>query len=372
MGNNKKKRNKNKVKNISNLPNVSICTPTFNRRPFFKGLIQCIKDQDYPHTKIEWVIIDDGFDKIEDVIEEARQILDIKIIYHYESEQMPLGKKRNLMHSKCSFTSDDSIIVYMDDDDYYPPTRVSHAVKKLQSNQNVLAAGSSRLYIWFNTLDKMYMFGPYGPNHATAGTFAFKRKLLKQSHYEDDAVLAEEKHFLKNYTVPFIQLDPYHTILVFSHEQNTFDKRRLIQKENALCKETSVRCKNIVTKSEQIEFYTKHICETLKDYEPGDVKHKPDVLKEIERKDKIREEQQEKHIQNIKTHICVDDGKGNKKELTTGEVMTIMRESNMKIASLNKINKELTEEVMIYKAKINHYEDKIQEMEKKLEIKNLM
>ena len=25
------------------LPNVSICTSTFNRRPFFMGLIQCIR-----------------------------------------------------------------------------------------------------------------------------------------------------------------------------------------------------------------------------------------------------------------------------------------------------------------------------------------
>ena len=34
------------------LPFVSICTPTFNRRPFFRGLIECIASQDYPHYKI--------------------------------------------------------------------------------------------------------------------------------------------------------------------------------------------------------------------------------------------------------------------------------------------------------------------------------
>jgi len=39
----------------------------------------------------------------------------------------------------------------------------------------------------------MYKFGPYGPNHSTAGTFAFKRKLLKETRYEDNALLAEEK-----------------------------------------------------------------------------------------------------------------------------------------------------------------------------------
>ena len=33
--------------------------------------------------------------------------------------------------------------------------------------------------------------------HATAGTFAFKRELLKQTRYDDNAELAKEKHFKK-------------------------------------------------------------------------------------------------------------------------------------------------------------------------------
>ena len=31
-----------------------------------------------------------------------------------------------------------------------------------------LAAGSSIVYMYFNDLDKIYQFGPYGPMHATA------------------------------------------------------------------------------------------------------------------------------------------------------------------------------------------------------------
>ena len=46
------------------------------------------------------------------------------------------------------------------------------------------------------------------------------------------AVLAEEKHFLKNYTIPFVQFDPFKTILVVSHEQNTFDKKKLLNAQN--------------------------------------------------------------------------------------------------------------------------------------------
>ena len=73
MGKKSKTKSKSKSKSSSNnsssLPEVSICTPTFNRRPFFKGLIQCISEQDYPREKMEWIIADDGTDCVRDIIE---------------------------------------------------------------------------------------------------------------------------------------------------------------------------------------------------------------------------------------------------------------------------------------------------------------
>ena len=48
---------------------------------------------------------------------------------------MKLGRKRNLMHEK----SKGEMIVYMDDDDFYPPNRVSHAVRRLMGNPRALA-----------------------------------------------------------------------------------------------------------------------------------------------------------------------------------------------------------------------------------------
>ena len=139
---------------------------------------------------MEWIIIDDGFDSIEDIIKEAN-IPQIKY-FRYE-EKISLGKKRNLMHEKSS----GEILVYMDDDDYYPPTRVKHAVEKLRNNSKALCAGSSVIHVYFKHIKKIIEFGPYGPNHATAGTFAFKRELLEQTSYEEHAALAEEKTFFK-------------------------------------------------------------------------------------------------------------------------------------------------------------------------------
>jgi hypothetical protein len=192
------------------------------------------------------------------------------------------------MHDQCSFKNDDDIIVYIDDDDYYPTQRVSHAVSRL-TGSDALCSGSSELFIWFNTLQKMYKFGPYGPNHATAGTFAFKRALLKQTRYQDDAVIGEEKFFLKDYTIPFVQLDPLKTILVFSHSQNTFDKKKLIDTKNSVCKESSLKVKHFIKSKELHSFYTKELDPLLESYELGQLKYKPDVIAEINRRDQLRE-----------------------------------------------------------------------------------
>ena len=216
------KKNKQKVKVY---PFVSVCTPTFNRRPFIPIMFECFQNQTYPKDRIEWIIVDDGTDKIQDLIDKI-EIPQIK--YFPLKERMTLGAKRNFMHTKTS----GSIIVYMDDDDYYPPERIEHAVDKLQKNRTALCAGASELYIYFKHIEKMYQCGPYGPNHATAGTFAFRKELLNKTKYNENASLAEEKEFLHNYTIPFVQLDPIKTILVFSHNHNTFDKKKMLVNAN--------------------------------------------------------------------------------------------------------------------------------------------
>ena len=277
----------------SKLPFVSVCTPTFNRRPFVEMMIKCFDSQDYPKIKMEWIIIDDGTDPIEDVVSSHPSVK-----YFKYDEKMTLGKKRNLMHKKAC----GDIIVYMDDDDYYPPNRVSHAVERLMENPTALCAGSSEMYIYFkDNKDKcrMIQFGPYGPDHATAGTFAFKRKLLRETQYNEDACLAEEREFLKNYTVPFVQLDPLKTILVFSHSHNTFDKRTLLtnMEGNSYIRYSSKKIEDFINDKDIIHFFLEEMEEKLKNYEPGNINMKPDVLKQIKELDARRKEMETKMIE---------------------------------------------------------------------------
>lgn len=259
------------------LPFVSVCTPTFNRRPFIPIMLECFRNQTYPKDRMEWIIVDDGTDKIKDLIKGAN----IPQIKYYElPEKIALGAKRNLMHEK----SKGSIIVYMDDDDYYPPERVAHAVEVLTANKTALCAGSSELYLYFKHIQKMYQFGPYGPTHATAGTFAFKRELLNHTRYNETACIAEEREFLKEYTIPFAQLDPLKTILVFSHDHNTFDKRRLLENANpTYVKESDKTVDMFIQFADEAKikrFFLKDIDEKLSKYGPGAPTMKPDVIKQ--------------------------------------------------------------------------------------------
>jgi len=330
----KRKKNNNKTKGDSQkLPFVSVCTPTFNRRPFIETMFKCFKNQDYPMSRIEWIIVDDGSDKIEDLVETSG-IPQIK--YFKYDKKMTLGKKRNLMHEK----STGSIIVYMDDDDYYPPTRISHAVDKLKKNPNALAAGSSIIHVFFKHINKIVEFGPYGPNHATAGTFAFKRELLNQTQYNEEAALAEEKEFLKNYTIPFVQLDPRHCILVFSHEHNTFDKRVLLENRNPqVTKDIDDKVSTFVKEQDIYDFFMNDIDKLLENYELGLPKHKPDVLKQTieiqERRDKMMKEQMEQMKMQGK-RIMLSDPKdpNNKREATMGEVVTLFEKAQATINEL--------------------------------------
>lgn len=293
--NNNNNGNNNNTSNSTNItvntdkyPFVSVCTPTFNRRPFIEGIIKCFNHQDYPKDRMEWIIIDDGTDKVEDLV-----INHPHVKYFKYDTKMKLGKKRNLLHEK----SKGDIIVYMDDDDYYPPQRVSHAVQKLQEHPEALCAGSSEIYIYFKHIQKMYQFGPYGPNHATAGTFAFKRKLI-ENRYDDEACLAEEKSFLKDYSVPFVQLDPKKVILVFSHEHNTFDKRKLLESPHPqFVKESTKTVDEFVKEKELKEFYM-NIDSLLQYYSPGKPIMKPDVLEQMVKIEETRRKHAEQMAQN--------------------------------------------------------------------------
>jgi len=309
-------------------------------------MFQCFRNQNYPKDRVEWIIVDDGTDKIGDLIAKSK-IPQIK--YFTLPDKVPLGTKRNFMHKHAKGT----IIVYMDDDDYYPPDRISHAVERLESNKDALCAGSSEIYIYFKTLNRMVQCGPYGPKHATAGTFAFRAELLKQTQYEDHAALAEERAFLKDYTIPFVQLDPMKTILVFSHEHNTFDKRKMLENPHPDFLKDSPKTVNdfIKNKNEDSikDFFMNQIDKLLENYEAGSPKMKPDVLEQIkkieaERAEMLHKMEEQQRAMGGNQIILQKDGE-QPQVLTAQDAVNIMQQQQQYIGELQ--NKSAKQEKRI-------------------------
>jgi glycosyltransferase involved in cell wall biosynthesis len=297
---------------------------------------------------MEWIIVDDGTDKINDLIN-ASNIPQIK--YISLPKKITLGEKRNVMHKHAK----GSIIVYMDDDDYYPPERVSHAVETLLANPGAMCVGSSEMYIYFKHIHKMYQSGPFGPNHATAATFAFRAELLKSTQYENGAALAEERAFLKNYTIPFAQLDPLKTILVFSHEHNSFDKRKLLEYgESPVLKQSDKSVDMFIRQPfEQSirDFFMKDIDSLLLKYAPGDPKNKPDVLKQIK---EIEQKRNEMAASDNGAYLMLEQAGKEPVRLSQQDVLNILQQQQQHINNLTQglqqleaRNKELEEQLKL-------------------------
>lgn len=357
-----------KAKSKKYYPLVSICTPTFNRRPFIPTMFECFRNQTYPKYRMEWIIVDDGTDRIKDLVESSG----IPQIKYYElPKKVSLGEKRNYMHSKAT----GSIIVYMDDDDYYPPERVSHAVEKLMDNKQALCAGSSEIYIYFKHIQKMIQFGPYGPNHATAGTFAFRVELLKHTKYQDHAAVAEEREFLKGYTIPFVQLDPMKTILCFSHEQNTFDKRKLLDNPHPeYVKESQKKVTDFICLEKEAgikKFFMEEIDPLLEKYEPGHPKMKPDVLKQIAQIEKDREKMMQEEMAKNGQIMMNEPGKP-PVPMTMQQIADLLSKQGEMISKQTEMLSKQHTQIQIYEKRIAELEAMNHRMQKVLLDKDLI
>jgi hypothetical protein len=136
----------------------------------------------------------------------------------------------------------------MDDDDYYPPSRVTKAVTRLQSGR-ALIAGTSEMYFYFVNTGKIKRFNKIHGRHATNGSYAYKKEYLKDHRYDDTKTCAEEKIFTNGFSEEMAQINPLDCLVCMVHNENTYNKEK--------CKfdELNMTLKNIVKDKKLLKFY---------------------------------------------------------------------------------------------------------------------
>jgi glycosyltransferase involved in cell wall biosynthesis len=230
-------------------PPVSILTPTYNRRRFLPWLMECIRAQTYPRERLEWVVFDDGTDCVRDLLEPVAK--EFNLVYIRSEEKLNIGEKRNRLHAAARGT----ILVNMDDDDYYAAERVACAVQTLLAKK-VELVGSTRNILYYTDDESIWEVGPYNANHGTFGTMAYTKKYAITHPCDPTVVFAEEISFTNNYKTPLAQLNPEKVMVVICHSENTFSKSKLRDTPSPVMRKTGLKLRSFIRKKEMRDFYS--------------------------------------------------------------------------------------------------------------------
>ena len=160
---------------------------------------------------------------------------------------------------------------------------------------------------------------------------------------------------MKNYTIPFVQLDPLKSILVFSHEQNTFDKRKLLDNPNPQFQKYSDKTVDMFIRQGDKEasikkYFLEDIGPLLEAYEPGNPRYKPDVLDQMKRieaeRDRLMQEYQKANGGMSQPQQIMMQNPGEEpRALTTQEIIHLIQTQQQQIQMLTQRNAELEKAV---------------------------
>ena len=197
---------------MKDLPNVSIITPTGNRRVFFSLALKNYQSFIYPREKIEWIILDDGTESIGDLIPKDKSIRYIKM--DCDGNRLPIGCKRN----KAVEYASHEYIVFMDDDDYYTPESLLARVKLL-INSDIDCVGCSSVGC-YSLITNESVLAEDSNNTLCEATLAFKKNFWEERKFDEGDLNNESKFFLQYRQDRLLDI-PFQFIMVaFNHNNN--------------------------------------------------------------------------------------------------------------------------------------------------------
>jgi hypothetical protein len=201
------------------LPNVSIITLTYNRRLFMPLAQYSYMIQSYPEDKLEWVIVDDGEDSIEDTLIGIPNVTYVRL-----NEKTTIGEKRNIGVTNAMY----DVIVMMDDDDVYPNNSVLHRVAMLLKEPKKDCVFSTTIPCY--DIQKFMSFVNVPPNtlevcqRVSEATLGFTRDFWNERNFTSVQV-AEGETFIRGREERCREVSPQDIIVSLTHSNNTSSRK---------------------------------------------------------------------------------------------------------------------------------------------------
>lgn len=223
---------------------ISILVPTWNRHKFLPLFLMNLKSQSYPHNLITIIIDDDGDDKfIKDISEFEQLIKPMKLIYVNDRHKRSIGKKRNDLIKMCKT----KIFCFMDDDDIYFPTYLSHSYEILKKNR-AGCVGSDKML--FCMSDKNYDIHAIDCGNTKRliheATLMMTMKYYRASCKFQDSSQGEGANIFTGNETKVALTDITKIMCCVQHGENTIDKLQFAKDDNKLPTELSEEMINIL------------------------------------------------------------------------------------------------------------------------------
>lgn len=212
------------------LPCISVCTLTRNHRLVFPFCVNSLHNQSYPLDKIEWIVLQNGDEPIDDLIPKT---LKRKLKrFHIETLPSDHGKTLGELRNIAVKTSTESIVTFMDDDDIYFHTSILARVKAM-IKYNVECVGCNRIGT-YNLLEEKGGIASDGKHMLSEATLLFKRSFWQERGFNSNEKTAESYGLLSGRQHRCLSV-PYHfVILAMTHAVNTTGTLRLIEGKELL------------------------------------------------------------------------------------------------------------------------------------------
>lgn len=212
------------------LPDVSIITITKDRRIFMPLAKYSYMIQSYPEDKMEWVIVDDGDDSIEDTL------IGVPNVKYVRCEQgMTISQKRNLGVQNAMY----DIVAFMDDDDVYPNNSVLQRVAMLLKEPTKQCGFCTTIPCYDITKYSSFMNIPPMTlpmsERVSEATLIFTKKFWEELPFDDTVHIGEGNAFIHGREQMCREISPQEVIVSLVHPKNTSSRKLPEMKESNGC-----------------------------------------------------------------------------------------------------------------------------------------
>jgi O-antigen biosynthesis protein len=195
-------------------PLVSCIMPTWNRRGFIRGALECFFSQTWPNREL--VVLDDGDDRVRDLMPN-----DPRVRYNEIGGRSPLGKKRNY----CCRIARGEVICHWDDDDWSAANRISDQVHRLLERPGAPLTGYSNLLFWDERAQVVRMYRATTPGYVVGTSLCYWKSFWQVNPFGN--VLPEDSVFIRAVQNRVAASADYSHMVARIHEFHTSPKEKL-------------------------------------------------------------------------------------------------------------------------------------------------